>query len=69
MQVSWTLLFFLTVSAALEQYDKFGAVSGNMWVMVVAHFLYSNACQKVRVCIYMCLFVCVVCLRSFCDLT
>eukprot|EP01013_Petalomonas_cantuscygni_P030170 TRINITY_DN56102_c0_g1_i1.p1 TRINITY_DN56102_c0_g1~~TRINITY_DN56102_c0_g1_i1.p1 ORF type:complete len:302 (+),score=75.19 TRINITY_DN56102_c0_g1_i1:118-906(+) len=48
---SWLLLFLLSLSAALKEYDLTGTVSPGMIVIVVAHFLYSNACFKGEHCI------------------
>lgn len=47
IRVSWTILFFLTVSAAVKQYETYGVVTAPMWFMILAHGLYTNACQKV----------------------
>jgi len=51
IRVSWTILFFLTVSAAVKQYEVYGVVTMPMWFMVLAHTLYANACQKGEECI------------------
>eukprot|EP01041_Mallomonas_annulata_P008783 gene8783-18164_t len=43
---SWLTLFLLTVSCALKQYEIKGYISKEMWMMVLAHWLYSNATVK-----------------------
>lgn len=48
---SWVLLFILTASCAAQQYEELGYISVNMWFMILAHLLYSNACQKGEECI------------------
>ena len=51
IKASWLQLFLLTLSAALKQYEETGEVSNSMILMVVAHFLYSNACMKGEECV------------------
>ena len=51
IRVSWILLFLLTVSAAAKQYETLGRVTTSSLIMVLAHFLYANACQKGEECI------------------
>ena len=51
IRVSWMTLFFLTLSAAVKQYYTIGYVSGGMCVILLAHFLYSNACMKGEECV------------------
>jgi delta24(24(1))-sterol reductase len=51
VRVSWALLFFLTLSAAVKQYETIGEISGEMFIVVLAHFLYANACHKGEHCI------------------
>lgn len=46
IRVSWLTLFLLTLSGAAHQYHTYGMVSTPMIFMVVAHFLYANACMK-----------------------
>jgi delta24(24(1))-sterol reductase len=48
---SWVILFLLTSSCAAKMYKDHGVVTGNMWFMVLAHFLYTHACQKGEECI------------------
>jgi Delta24(24(1))-sterol reductase len=51
VRVSWALLFFLTLSAAVKQFEIYGVISGEMIIMVLAHWLYANACHKGEHCI------------------
>eukprot|EP00386_Alphamonas_edax_P014556 GDKI01044683.1.p1 GENE.GDKI01044683.1~~GDKI01044683.1.p1 ORF type:complete len:479 (-),score=156.99 GDKI01044683.1:317-1753(-) len=43
---SWLTLMILTLSAAAKQYELAGYVTGEMCFMLLAHWLYSNACVK-----------------------
>lgn len=51
IRVSWILLFLVTLSAAARHHANHGAVGASMAFMVLAHFLYANACQKGEECI------------------
>ncbi len=51
VRVSWLTLFLLTLSGAAHQYATYGTVSTPMIFMIVAHFLYANACMKGEECI------------------
>ena len=51
IRVAWILLFLLTLSAAAHQHAVYGTVSTPMLFMVLAHFLYANACHKGEECI------------------
>ena len=51
VRVSWALLFFITFSCAVSLYEELGRVPWNMCIILIAHFLYSNACQKGEECI------------------
>lgn len=48
---SWFTLFLITLSCAAKQYETTGTVSPNMWLMLTAHWLYSNATAKGEHCI------------------
>ncbi|KAI8977296.1 ergosterol biosynthesis ERG4/ERG24 [Mycotypha africana] len=50
-RVPWPVLFYVSVSCALKQYEMKGYVSAPVAFMVLAHFLYANACQKGEECI------------------
>jgi delta24(24(1))-sterol reductase len=51
IRASWLQLFLLTSSAALKQYETTGHVTYSMVIMLVAHFLYANACMKGEECV------------------
>jgi delta24(24(1))-sterol reductase len=51
IRIPWVILFYVSVSAALKQYEIYGTVSSTLIFMVLAHFLYVNACQKGEECI------------------
>ena len=46
VRVSWLLLFALDASAALVLREKVGYVTYRMWVVLLIHGLYTNACMK-----------------------
>ncbi|RCI00618.1 hypothetical protein CU097_015810 [Rhizopus azygosporus] len=51
IRVPWPVLFYLSLSCLLKQYETYGTVTVPMAFMVLAHFLYVNACQKGEECI------------------
>ncbi|KAI4258011.1 MAG: hypothetical protein LQ352_001401 [Teloschistes flavicans] len=46
VRMPWYLLFLISSAAAARQYEQFGFVSGEVGFLVLAHFLYANACAK-----------------------
>jgi len=48
---SWVLLMMISVSCASQMYQELGYITGNMWFLLFAHGLYSNACQKGEECV------------------
>lgn len=46
IRISWFILFGITLSCAIKQFETFGNISPSMFFMVLAHFLYANACAK-----------------------
>lgn len=46
VRVPWVLLFFISLSGAVKQYEELGYVTYNMAHMVLATGLYINACAK-----------------------
>lgn len=46
VRVPWVLLFLISLSGAVKQYEELGRVTGNMIHMVLATGLYINACAK-----------------------
>ena len=51
VRVSWIMLFLITVSSAVKQFQLYGFVSYNMAFMIFAHFMYTNAIMKGEDCI------------------
>ncbi|KAK6525495.1 C-24(28) sterol reductase [Orbilia ellipsospora] len=51
VRLPWFILFFTTASTAVKQYQDYGYVSPQVWFIVLAHFLYANACAKGEECI------------------
>lgn len=51
VRIPWYLLFLISAAAATRQYEQFGFVSGEVGFLVMAHFLYANACAKGEECI------------------
>jgi delta24(24(1))-sterol reductase len=46
VRIPWFILFGLSCGAAARQYEKYGYVSGEVMFLVMAHYLYANACSK-----------------------
>ncbi|RYP75251.1 hypothetical protein DL769_003862 [Monosporascus sp. CRB-8-3] len=46
VRIPWFILFGLSVGAATRQYEKYGYVTGEVMFLVMAHYLYANACAK-----------------------
>ena len=46
VRLPWYMLFFISVGAAAIQWEKYGFVSGEVAFLVMAHYLYVNACSK-----------------------
>ncbi|RQM08022.1 hypothetical protein DH86_00001347 [Scytalidium sp. 3C] len=51
VRLPWYILFLLTAGAAARQYEQYGYVSGEVWFLLMAHYLYANACSKGEECI------------------
>lgn len=51
VRLPWYILLFLSMGAAARQYEVYGYVSGEVAFLVMAHFLYANACSKGEECI------------------
>ncbi|KZV84349.1 ERG4/ERG24 ergosterol biosynthesis protein [Exidia glandulosa HHB12029] len=51
VRIPWNILFLISLAGASKQYDEYGYVTPNMWFMVLATFLYLNACCKAEECI------------------
>lgn len=46
VRIPWFILFLLTCGMAARQYETYGYVSGEGIFLIMAHFLYANACAK-----------------------
>lgn len=46
VRLPWYILFLISCGAAARQYERHGYVSGEAGFLVMAHFLYANACSK-----------------------
>lgn len=51
VRLPWYILLMVTCATAARQYEQFGWVSGEVAFLVMAHFLYANACSKAEECI------------------
>ena len=51
VRLPWYILLFVSMGAATRQYEEYGYVSGEVAFLVMAHFLYANACSKGEECI------------------
>ena len=46
VRLPWYILFLISLGTAARQYEQFGYVTGEVMFLVMAHFLYANACSK-----------------------
>lgn len=46
VRIPWYILFLLSLGTALKQYEVYGYASPEICLLVIAHFLYANACAK-----------------------
>lgn len=46
VRIPWFILLLLTCSVATRQYETYGYVAPEVIFLLVAHFLYANACSK-----------------------
>ncbi|KAK5201536.1 C-24(28) sterol reductase [Cryomyces antarcticus] len=46
VRLPWFILFLVSLGACARQYEEYGYVSGEMGFLLMAHFLYANACCK-----------------------
>lgn len=51
VRLPWYILFFISLGTAARQYENYGYVSGEVGFLLMAHFLYANACSKGEECI------------------
>ncbi|GCE99856.1 C-24(28) sterol reductase [Zygosaccharomyces mellis] len=46
VRLPWFTLFYITLGACLKQYETYGYVTPQLGVVMLAHWLYANACAK-----------------------
>jgi delta24(24(1))-sterol reductase len=46
VRIPWYILFLLTLGTAMRQVENYGYVSSEVCLLLMAHFLYANACSK-----------------------
>ncbi|KAH0289491.1 Delta(24(24(1)))-sterol reductase [Aureobasidium namibiae CBS 147.97] len=46
VRLPWFILFLVTLGGCARQYEMYGYVTGEMAFLLMAHFLYANACCK-----------------------
>lgn len=46
VRLPWFILFLTTAGMCARQYERYGYVSGEATLLLMAHFLYTNACSK-----------------------
>jgi Delta24(24(1))-sterol reductase len=46
VRIPWYILYFISVGTACKQYEKYGYVTPEVGFLILAHFLYANACSK-----------------------
>ncbi|KFZ23438.1 hypothetical protein V502_02073 [Pseudogymnoascus sp. VKM F-4520 (FW-2644)] len=46
VRIPWYFLLLLSSATAARQYENYGYVSGEVWFLIMAHYLYANACSK-----------------------
>jgi delta24(24(1))-sterol reductase len=46
VRMPWFILFFMSLAAATKQYEEYGYVAPEIAFVLMAHFLYANACCK-----------------------
>jgi delta24(24(1))-sterol reductase len=51
VRLPWYILLLVTMGAAARQWEVYGYVSGEVGFLLMAHFLYANACSKGEECI------------------
>jgi len=46
VRLPWFILFLISLGTAARQYEQYGYVSGEVGFLLMAHWLYANACCK-----------------------
>lgn len=50
LRLPWNILLALSCAVAARQYELYGYVCAEVWFLIMAHFLYTNACAKGEEC-------------------
>ncbi|KAI5296353.1 C-24(28) sterol reductase [Ascosphaera acerosa] len=51
VRMPWFILLLVTMGAAARQWELYGYISGEVGLLLLAHYLYANACAKGEECI------------------
>ena len=51
VRIPWFILLIVTMGTAARQYERYGYVSAEVGLLIMAHWLYANACCKGEECI------------------
>ncbi|KAL4928335.1 c-24(28) sterol reductase [Aspergillus undulatus] len=51
VRLPWYILLLVTMGTAARQWENYGYMSGEVGFLLLAHFLYANACSKGEECI------------------
>ncbi|KZZ86954.1 Delta(24(24(1)))-sterol reductase [Ascosphaera apis ARSEF 7405] len=51
VRLPWFILLLVTMGAAARQWEMYGYISGEVGLLLLAHYLYANACAKGEECI------------------
>ena len=46
VRLPWYILYLVSLGTCARQYERYGYVSGEALFLLMAHFLYANACSK-----------------------
>lgn len=46
VRLPWFILFLISLGAAFKQYEEYGRVAPEVYFVLMAHFIYANACAK-----------------------
>jgi delta24(24(1))-sterol reductase len=46
VRLPWFILFLISLSASFRQVEQYGYLSAELGLVLMAHFLYANACSK-----------------------
>ncbi|KAG5439125.1 hypothetical protein PCANB_001424 [Pneumocystis canis] len=46
VRIPWFILFFISLAVGIKQYEVYGYISPQVCFVILAHYLYANACAK-----------------------